>query len=171
MSIRLISGEEMVVIQDLAQRIWPDTFKEILTQEQIEYMLEWMYNPETLKKQVEQGHLFYIISENKIPLGFIGIEPNHPSAHQLKIHKLYVLPETQGSGLGKKLIQIAIDNASIRNISEIVLNVNRFNKAVTFYQHLGFSISYEENIDIGNGFWMEDYVMTLKVTNSSQTTI
>jgi len=151
------------IIQDLACRIWPDTFKEILSPEQLTYMLNWMYSVETLQQQMEKGHRFFIIKENEIALGFIGIEPNHPDSGQLKIHKLYILPDQQGKGLGKKLIEHTIFLANEYGLQELVLNVNRFNKAVAFYTHFGFKISNEENIDIGNGYLMEDYIMNYEL--------
>jgi len=159
MAIKLLSPNELQIVQDLAYAIWPDTFKDILSPEQIDYMLNWMYDLETLRKQAENGQLFYVYTENEVPVGFMGIEPFYLSKSELKIHKIYVLPQTQGSGIGKMLIQKAIAVAQEKDIQKLVLNVNRFNKAVTFYQHLGFTIDYEENIDIGNGFWMEDFVL------------
>jgi GNAT superfamily N-acetyltransferase len=97
------------------------------------------------------------------PLGFIGVQVNYPEPTQLKIHKLYVLPEVHGTGGGKLLFQRAVQVAKENECNSILLNVNRFNKAVGFYKHIGFEILKEENIDIGNGFWMEDYVMGINV--------
>lgn len=159
MSINLLSKQDLYQVKDLAYATWPDTFKGILSKEQIAYMLNWMYNLETLAQQVDAGHRFYTYSENLKPLGFIGLELYHPSSDALKIHKLYVLPETQGLGVGKKLIAKAKEVANEHGIKKLVLNVNRFNKAVEFYKHLGFIIDREENINIGNGYLMEDYVM------------
>jgi GNAT superfamily N-acetyltransferase len=163
MNIKLLSVDELIIVRELAFSTWPDTFKEILSNEQINYMLEWMYNLKTLSEQVKSGHQFYVYEENSIPKGFIGIELNYPEKNQLKIQKLYVLPELQGEGIGKRLIDKAIQVANQNGIYELVLNVNRFNKAVGFYKHIGFTVSYEENIDIGNGYLMEDYVMSLKL--------
>lgn len=161
--VRKLAVDELHIVQDLAYATWPDTFKEILSPEQIRYMLDWMYNLETLTKQASTGHEFYICVMDDVPVGFIGIEPHHPDQNKLKIHKLYVLPSTQGSGIGKILLQKAISVAREMKIEKIVLNVNRYNNAVDFYKHLGFSVAYEENIDIGNGYWMEDYVMSYTV--------
>lgn len=130
---------------------------------QIAFMLEWMYNLETLQKQANEGHLFYLLSNEEKAIGFIGIQPFHPRKNELKIHKIYVLPSEQGTGAGKKLLFSAKEIALKNGIEKLVLNVNRFNKAVTFYQHLGFQVDREENISIGNGFWMEDYVMSLSI--------
>lgn len=162
-TVEELNEDKVQIVQDLAYATWPDTFKEILSPEQIRYMLDWMYNLDTLKKQIRSGHRFFACFEEGVPFGFIGIEPHHPDQHKLKIHKLYVLPETQGKGIGKLLFEKAKEVARQLNIPTVVLNVNRFNKAVDFYKHLGFTVAYEENIDIGNGYWMEDYVMSYEV--------
>jgi ribosomal protein S18 acetylase RimI-like enzyme len=39
------------------------------------------------------------------------------------------------------------------------LNVNKRNIAIRFYESIGFAITNEEVIDIGNGFVMDDFVM------------
>lgn len=163
MTIRKISPEEVEIVYDLAHRIWPSTFEKILSEEQIEYMLNWMYNMETLKNQISEGHLFFVAEEENQPIGFMGIQPNYPDPQSTKIHKLYVLPEIQGKGIGRELIKTATEVAKKSGNDRLVLNVNRFNKAVHFYQRIGFEILYEENIDIGNGYLMEDYVMSISV--------
>lgn len=147
-------------VEKLAQLTWPSTFKNILSQEQIEYMLAWMYNLETLEKQLNAGHQFYILKENNIDLGFIGIELNYQNTRKLRIHKIYVLPTAQGKGVGKRLIDHILEHvATINNQTHLHLNVNKYNAAVNFYKHIGFKTTKEEDIDIGNGFFMNDFVM------------
>jgi diamine N-acetyltransferase len=165
MSIRNIEKDELELIQKLAERIWPHTFSSILSPEQIKYMLNWMYAPQKLAEQLESGHHFFVIEENNEALGFIGIEPAFPTLDSLRIHKIYVLPNQHGKGLGKQLIDHAIEFARHRNLSKLHLNVNRFNKAVDFYRHIGFSIIGEEDIDIGSGFLMEDYIMEFRINS------
>jgi ribosomal protein S18 acetylase RimI-like enzyme len=163
MDIVELSPKEAFIVNDLAHRIWPETFKDILSPEQLSYMLNWMYSIETLQQQMAKGHRFFVIKENQEPLGFIGVQPHYPLKGQLKIHKLYVLPNQQGKGLGKQLIDFVISLARKHQIEKLTLNVNRFNKAVAFYKHIGFTIAFEENIEIGNGYLMEDYVMELEL--------
>jgi ribosomal protein S18 acetylase RimI-like enzyme len=161
MRIAAISGDEVSVIKALAYEIWPVAFREILSQKQLEYMLVLMYSEEILKNQLSNGHQFFVLYLDKRPVGFMGIEERFPVQNQLKIHKLYVLPDIQGSGVGRKFIVLAEKIAREKGLNEITLNVNRFNKAVGFYQRMGFKIEKEEDIEIGNGYLMEDYVMTL----------
>src|SRR5690606_20758116 len=125
-TIRFVDTGELPVIHDLAHRIWPPTFEKILSKDQIHYMLDWMYNVEKLNQQLEQGHRFAIVEEGGTPLGFIGMEANAPEIGKLRIHKLYVLPDTQGMGLGRKPLDFAMDEARKLKLSVINLNVNRF---------------------------------------------
>lgn len=164
MTIRTIAPSEVGIVHDLAHRIWPDTFSEILSPEQIEYMLEWMYNEQKLRDQILAGHQFAVIEEDGLPLGFIGMESNYQGSNALRIHKLYVLPDQQGKGLGKQLLTFADQEAKRLQQDRLHLNVNRFNKAVNFYTYAGFTIIQEENIDIGKGYLMEDYVMERPVS-------
>lgn len=157
--ISLASSEHVEVIQKLAHAIWPDTFGAILSSAQIDYMLKWMYDPSALLKNMEQEHQFWLVLEQDQPVGFIGVQADFPEHGQLKIHKLYVLPSKQGSGLGKLLVNKAIELATHLGCDRIILNVNRFNRAVEFYKHIGFVILYTEDIAIGEGYFMEDFVM------------
>ena len=161
--VKQLNKDEVAVVNALAEDIWPHTFGEILSKDQIEYMLDWMYNLNTLQEQVQIGHLYYVIKENGVPKGFMGLEPNYPDADILRIHKLYVLPESQGKGYGRSLLNHAFDIAFDLDLHTLHLNVNRFNKSVEFYKHVGFKITGEEDLDIGKGYLMEDYIMELSL--------
>lgn len=147
-------------IQNIVDITWPITYGKILSKEQLDYMLGLFYSSEALTLQYnKKEQLFYMIYENGTNLGFIGIEHNYNGETVTKIHKIYLLPETQGKGIGKKVIDEIGKLASDNNSTALVLNVNRFNSALGFYKKIGFEIVDEVNIDIGNGYLMEDYVM------------
>lgn len=161
--IRIIKRDELHLVQEIAYATWPSTFSDILSVEQIEYMLNWMYNNQQLVENLDKGHEFYGFFENDKILGFLEVEASVQASTALKIHKLYVLPSLQGSGIGRQLILQAITCAKVHINNSVILNVNRYNKAVSFYQKIGFSILKEENIEIGKGFLMEDYIMSLEL--------
>ena len=151
-------------IQNIVHITWPITYGEILSKEQLDYMLDLFYSDEALTDQYnKKEQLFYMIYEDGTNLGFIGIEHNYSGKTATKIHKIYLLPETQGKGIGKKVIdeigKLALDN----NSTALILNVNRFNSALGFYKKIGFEVVDEVNIDIGKGYLMEDYVMEKKL--------
>lgn len=147
-------------IQVLSDIIWPVTFKEILSPEQIKYMMEMMYNSSALEKQMnELNHRYLLVEEDGEYLGYLSYETDYKGASVTKIHKIYVLPSTQGKGIGRLFIDTASEIAKANNNTILSLNVNRFNKAIDFYKRMGFNFHSSENIEIGNGFLMEDYIM------------
>jgi GNAT superfamily N-acetyltransferase len=99
-----------------------------------------------------------IQDENKY-LGFCAYELNIDNSHKTKLHKIYILPETQGKGVGKLLLEKVEAKVIEAGNSHLILNVNRFNNAIEFYKHKGYVITEEVNIEIGHGYLMEDYVM------------
>lgn len=147
-------------IQVLSNVIWPATFSNILSQEQISYMMDMMYSTSSLEKQINELHHHYLLAEEDGEyLGYLSYELNYKGTPITKIHKIYVLPSVQGKGVGRLFID-AVSKLALKNNNTLLsLNVNRYNKAIDFYKRMGFDFFTSENIDIGNGFLMEDYVM------------
>ena len=147
-------------IQVLSNVIWPATFSNILSQEQISYMMDMMYSTSALEKQInELNHHYLLAEEDGEYLGYLSYELNYKGTPITKIHKIYVLPSIQGKGVGRLFID-AVSKLALKNNNTLLsLNVNRYNKAIDFYKRMGFDFFTSENIDIGNGFLMEDYVM------------
>lgn len=164
LKIRQLSKEELTKVQSIALRTWPSTFANILSPEQIDYMLNWMYSLDMLETQLEKGHSFLLIEENEVELGFAGFELNYSEGPKAKLHKIYLLPEAQGKGAGKTLILEVVDRAKKAGQKSLLLNVNKYNqKAIDFYLKIGFQEIYKEVIDIGNGYVMDDVVMELNL--------
>lgn len=159
-----INTSQLQIVQDLAYAIWPSAYREILSKEQLEYMLTKFYSVEALEYQmIEKKHVFYIaVNDFDKPQGFVAFELN-AEPKKTKIHKIYVLPETQGTGLGKKLVSLVKEKALENNQKAIFLNVNKYNEAKFFYEKLGFTITKEEVIDIGNNYVMDDFVMEILI--------
>ncbi len=151
--------EQLATVQQLAQQIWPHTFSAILSPEQIAYMLRMMYDLPVLQNQVaEKGHNFLLIYSNDTAIGFAGYELRYKD-DKAKLHKIYLLREMQGKGAGKLLMDAVVAICRQHKQQSLLLNVNRYNSATEFYKRYGFKITAEEDIDIGNGFFMNDYVM------------
>ncbi len=166
-SIRFADGEDIALIGYLAQQSWPQTYHNILAPPQIDYMMNLFYSPASLLRQmVELKHQFLIVEESEEPVGFAaysaGAEPD-----VCKLHKLYVLPSQQGKGLGKLLLDFVANYVHAQGAVRLQLNVNRQNQARLFYEKLGFRVIREEDIDIGENYFMNDYVMELDLGGSA----
>lgn len=152
--IRPATTEDIQLINDMAQIAFRTTYREMLSPEQIDYMMDWMYSLPSLEKQMAQGHSYFLAYLNEAPCGYISIEGN-------KLQKLYVLPDHQGKGLGKVLFEYATAHLRSKGAKSMILNVNRDNKAVEFYKKMGMSILSRGDFHIGSGYYMNDYIMSL----------
>ena len=156
-----INKNQLPIVKDLAYAIWPSTYGEILSSEQLNYMLDNFYSLENLENQMNTGQIFELLLEDNNVVGFVAYELNCNETGLLKIHKIYLLPETQGKGFGKFMIDEVIKIAKSNQQKGVFLNVNKYNNAQFFYEKLGFTITKDEVIDIGNDYVMDDYVMNL----------
>lgn len=160
-SITKASIEDIPTIQSLIHSIWKPTYKHILSEAQMDYMLEMMYSTAVLEEQFKEGHVFLLIRNGEKPVGFAGYQNNYKPDGTCKLHKIYVLPDMQGMQLGKKLFEAVKEQATQAGQKKLILNVNRFNKAAEFYKKLGMEIAEEVDVEIGNGYFMNDYVMSI----------
>lgn len=166
MKIIVATIENAPDIWDIAVATWADTYKNILSDDQMSYMLDMMYSPSALNEQIDKlSHHFYLIRNDSSPhwQGFVSYEFDYKGTQSTKLHKLYVLPECHGLGMGRILIDKVCDDAREYGNRSVLLNMNRNNQTLGFYKHIGFEIIAEEDIDIGNGFVMEDYVFEKKI--------
>jgi diamine N-acetyltransferase len=157
--IRKATINDAETIRDLAIETWGDAYSAILAQEQLGYMLDEIYSTEKLSAQIKNNIQTYLmLVEDEHPVGFAAYSPRDEDAEIYKLHKLYCLPKTQGKGYGKILINEVAEHVLKAGKHTLDLNVNRHNKAKTFYEKMGFKVIYEEDIPIGP-YFMNDYVM------------
>ena len=175
MMLRTATLTDRALIRSISERTWPSTYGHIISQEQIDFMLDWMYSDESLEKQMDSGCVFYIASIKKEneqweAVGFCSVSPEEEENNSTekvegskahKLNKLYVLPSAQGTGTGKALLNKSIEVVKAAGSSSLFLQVNKLNTAYSFYLKHGFIKEAEYKFDIGNGFYMDDYVMRL----------
>lgn len=148
---------DLPTIREIAKVTWGPTYTHIIGQEQVDYMLNQMYNLPALQEQLAQGHQFFIARQGSKDVGFAAYSRDEGDAFHL--HKLYVLPEAHGQGVGKFLMNEVVNKVRAEGGKYLRLNVNRYNKAKDFYESAGFKIKESVDNEIGNGFYMNDYIM------------
>ena len=158
-TIAAASAADLGRIRALADEIWRRHYPGIISDEQIDYMLERGYSAEALGRFIAADDAGLALAmRDGAAVGFVAWY--REDATTTKLDKLYVLPEHHGEGIGRALIEHVVDWASAAGSSAITLNVNRGNRgAVRAYERCGFSIRESGDFPIGNGFVMEDYVM------------
>lgn len=155
------AGEEhLMTIAELAGVIWRACYPGIITHGQIDYMLARMYAMDTMREEIRsEGIRYDLLFVNGKPSGFASYGPaTEPGV--VKLHKLYLLPELHGRGLGSRLLQHCVQAVRARGTRRLILSVNKRNaRAIAAYRRNGFVVADSVVTDIGGGFVMDDYVM------------
>lgn len=159
LSYRIATHKDIKAIREIANKTWFVTYEPILGKEQPKFMFDTIYSEEALSQQMDDGQTFVlqILGDDILAFASFSIKDNSQT-DTYKLNKLYLNPEFQGGGYGKKLISFVEEKVKALGAKYLDLNVNRYNKARFFYEKVGFVITKEEDIPIGE-YWMNDFVM------------
>lgn len=173
LAIREATTDDIAVIQSIAGVTFPQTYKDLITPEQNDYMMDWMYSTDSLRKQMTEEHHTYLISEiDGKPVGYVSVQPipkpddeEESGLDVFDLQKIYVLPEYQQHHVGRFLFEHAVEWVRRKHPSpcRIELHVNRGNRAIHFYEHMGMHKLREGDYPIGNGYYMNDYIMGMDI--------
>lgn len=148
-------------IQELAKKSWNSAYQNIISQDQIDYMLQQMYSEEEISNHLENpNYQYYLILKDETAAGFIGFEFHYENS-TTKLHRIYLLEDFKGQGLGKAAINFLKEKTSETSDKRIILNVNKNNNAKQVYESQGFTTYKEAVFEIGNGYVMDDSLMEL----------
>ena len=162
MTIRTASFEDIPEIQRLSNEIWKKVYPNVVTLDQIEYMLERIYSHDSLTNQIgDLNHEFILIQWNGENVGYASFsvksieEPN-----RFRLHKLYIQPEMHGNGLGRGILRYIINQILALGAKELELNVHKRNPSYHFYLHMGFIVEQSLVLEFGP-YLLDDYIMSL----------
>ena len=150
--------EDLTRIARLAEVVWRHHYPGIISVAQIDYMLKWMYNLQTLESELKSGIVFdqAIIDQELVGFASYGAE----SASEMKLHKLYVHPQWQRRGIGSHLLAHVEETSRNRGFHKVILTVNKRNEnALAAYAKNGFVIRESIVTQIGGGFAMDDFLL------------
>jgi GNAT superfamily N-acetyltransferase len=156
--VKVTTKEDIILLAKKADTVWHEYFKSILSSEQIDYMVEKFQSEKAITKQIEEsGYEYYFIIEDNEIAGYTGIKKEE---EKLFISKLYLLKEFRGKGLSSLCFKFIEDYLKKNNLKSMYLTVNKYNEnSINVYKHWGFDIVRAEKNDIGNCFYMDDYIM------------
>ena len=156
--IKVINDEQIRTVEILGKKIWNQHYVSIIGQGQVDYMLDKFQSFDVLKSQMEnKGYEYYLINNNGIDCGYVGIVKEE---ERLFLSKLYIEQESRGQGLASKAFAFIENIAKENGLNKIYLTCNKNNcNSIEIYKKKGFVIAREEKADIGNGYYMDDYIM------------
>nr|AGS50328.1 hypothetical protein [uncultured bacterium Ele16D6] len=161
--IRKATVEDIPMIRSMAEVVFMQTYATINPPEQMEFMMDWMYSEESLRRQMTTDGNVFLVVDGKAYASFRHEGMTEDGRDLFHLEKLYIMPEKQKTGLGKRMFDAVVEE--IKKTAEgpvrIELNVNRHNPAVTFYEHIGMHKDRQGDFDIGHGYYMNDYIMAI----------
>lgn len=160
MKLVKLKSEDISTVQQLAREIWEEHYFPIIGQQQIDYMLDLFYSTEKIQKELEEGVYWEILYLENEAIGYLVCEVEEEN---IQLSKLYLKSKVRGKGLGKFLIDRSIEIAKENNKNSIRLNVNKNNtQSIAFYERVGFLKVEAGVFDIGNGYFMDDFIYEMK---------
>ncbi len=149
--------DQIKKLAEVANVVWHDAFKDIITLAQIEYMIEKFQSFNALSEAINKNNYeYYFIKDDDKILGYTGLKPENG---KLFLSKLYILREYRGKQVASKAFGFIENLAGKKNLKAVWLTVNRNNNhAIEVYKHKGFVVTRTQVADIGNGFVMDDYI-------------
>ena len=170
LQIRRATPDDIPIIRSLADVCFRDTYSTILSPEQMEYMMDWMYSEESLHRQMEQdGHVYFLAQYEGASCAYFSVQPlgqQEDGTCLFEFQKLYLLPVCKGKGIGRQLVDHVfafIRETAAGRPAHVELHVNRYNPTLTFHKRMGFSVLREGDFPIGNGYYMNDYIMGINL--------
>ena len=152
--------KEITEMSEMATAILRDYYDPIIGKAQNDYMLKIFQSEDAIRDQLSHGYRYYFVREDDKDLGFFAF---YPREDVLYLSKLYLYKEQRGKGFSRQILEMLKTQAKELGLKKIELNVNRNNPTKYIYERLGFTVAREEKNDIGNGFYMDDYVYALEV--------
>lgn len=151
-------------VAKLADEIWREWFPSIISEAQIDYMLDKFQSVEAITKQLSEGYRYFLIRRGEAYVGYTGVRPDPDG--RLFLSKLYIKKEHRGKRYASETFEFLRELCRENGLHGIWLTVNKNNEStINVYKHCGFNIIGEDATDIGNGFVMDDYFFQLDVDN------
>jgi len=155
--MRYCDVDDAKELSEMANEIWMEYYSTFLDPELPRYVVTKVQSEEAIKEQISKGHLYWFIKNGDVNAGYACVVPEGES---LFLSKIYVYKEFRGTGLGSKTLDEIIEKGKEMNIKRIYLRVNKHNRgSITVYKHKGFVIAEAIEVSIGDGFYLDDYLM------------
>lgn len=158
----ITSNADYIAMCEMASTIWKECYKNIVSDGQIEYMLEKYLSLNAVKAQAENdGYEYYFLSDTDERVGFLALKPEKD---RLFVSKVYVKKDKRKMGYGKALLSFAEKRAGQLHMRDMYLTVNKNNlNAVNVYKAYGFILTDSVVTDIGSGYVMDDYIFAKEI--------
>jgi diamine N-acetyltransferase len=165
-NIKKCTFEDLHTLQEISYETFNDTFKHQNTPENMKAYLEKAFNLKQLEKELSNhsSHFFFVYFNNEVA-GYLKVNTNDAQSEEMgdesiEIERIYIKSQFQKHGLGKYLLNRAIEIALEQNKEKMWLGVWEKNEnAIHFYKKLGFVQTGAHSFYMGDEE-QTDFIMT-----------
>jgi ribosomal protein S18 acetylase RimI-like enzyme len=158
LQFRKASIYDIDLIRNLALQIWPQTFENLVTPQQLITMLNRKFSKSSLVNQINHQHEFYIIYNQDKAVGFFSISMDEKVC---RLHKLYIIPGFQGSGIGMEALRLILNLCNKNQQTKLVLSIHKNNEAIAFYEKAGFIITGVQKRQVDKDSFITEWQMEM----------
>ncbi|MEK4459416.1 GNAT family N-acetyltransferase [Paenibacillus sp. FSL R10-2748] len=168
MTVKIIkcSREDLQILQEISIETFNDTFKDQNSPENMKAYLERAFNFKQLEEELSNvsSEIFFIYFNEELA-GYLKVNMNDAQSEKLgdeslEIERIYIKNKFQKHGLGKYLLNKAIEIAMEHNKKKIWLGVWEKNEnAIAFYKKMGFVQTGVHSFYMGDEEQI-DFIMT-----------
>ncbi|KKB37764.1 GNAT family N-acetyltransferase [Bacillus thermotolerans] len=137
--------EDLHELQEVSYETFRETFKDQNSPENMDAYLTKAFNLEQLAQELSHPFSrFFFVYVHDETAGYLKVNTDEAQSEEmgeesLEIERIYIKSSFQGHGLGKYLLNKAIEVAMERNKKKVWLGVWEENeKAIAFYKKMGF---------------------------------
>ncbi|MGB2872284.1 GNAT family N-acetyltransferase [Psychrobacillus psychrotolerans] len=145
MTIKKCTLEDSLNLQAISVETFTETFKDHNSPEHLNAYLERAYNVNQLKQELtNQSSQFFFVYYNQEVAGYLKTNTGDAQSKamgddSLEVERIYVKKKFQKHGLGKLLLNKAVEIAKVQKKEKIWLGVWEENEnAIAFYKKKGF---------------------------------
>lgn len=142
----------------LAGGIVKEYYDPLLGAAQNDYMIVMFQSARSIAAQLGEGKRYFFVQYDGEDIGFFCFYPHDDAMY---LSKLYLRADMRGRGFARPMIDFIGEEAKKVGLYAIELNVNKGNVSKNIYEKLGFVRIRSEKNDIGQGYYMDDYVYRL----------
>lgn len=168
MTVKIIkcSREDLQILQEISIETFNDTFKDQNSPENMKAYLERAFNFKQLEEELSNvsSEIFFIYFNEELA-GYLKVNMNDAQSEKLgdeslEIERIYIKNKFQKHGLGKYLLNKAMEIAMEHNKKKIWLGVWEKNEnAIAFYKKMGFVQTGAHSFYMGDEEQI-DFIMT-----------
>ncbi len=161
--IEVILAKDVFEVQSIANQLLPKTYNDIMSTEEIDYLVDVIYSKDNINVSDKENDILYFVAldDNNL-VGFVALYRIGPNLYHLS--KIFVKSLKQNQGIGTMLFKAILgyfNNKYVKNTNVILeLSLNCNNKTKNFYKSLGMVKVRDDDLDIGNGFILQQDVMS-----------